>query len=84
MIPASLRSVSARDVRASPIRGVRSVARRRGSPKAELNSATRAASSSRSQRVMWSTTVLTLSDLPRTVRGRPLTFVGFPWRLLLS
>ena len=30
------------------------------------------ASSSRSQRAMWPTTTLTLSDLPRTVRGRPL------------
>jgi hypothetical protein len=30
------------------------------------------ASSSRSQRAMWPTTTLTPSDLPRTVRGRPL------------
>ena len=35
-----------------------------------------AASSSRSQRVMWSTTALTPSDLPRTVRGRPLASAG--------
>jgi len=35
-----------------------------------------AASSSRSQRVMWSTTVLTPSDLPRTVRGRPQASAG--------
>jgi hypothetical protein len=31
-----------------------------------------AASSSRSQRAMWPATTLTLSDLPRAVRGRPL------------
>jgi len=30
------------------------------------------ASSSRSQRAMWPTTTLTLSDQPRTVRGGPL------------
>ena len=35
-----------------------------------------AASSSRSQRVMWSTTALTPSDLPRTVRGRPQASAG--------
>src|SRR6185437_12509418 len=34
------------------------------------------ASSSRSQRAMWPTTALTLSDLPRTVRGRPLAYVA--------
>ena len=34
------------------------------------------ASSSRSQRAMWSTTTLTISDLPRTVRGRPLASAG--------
>ena len=33
----------------------------------------RASSSSRSQRAIWLTTTLTPSDLPRTVRGRPLT-----------
>jgi hypothetical protein len=35
-----------------------------------------AASSSRSQRARWPTTTLTLSDLPRTVRGRPLASAG--------
>ena len=35
-------------------------------------SAVQAASSSRSQRAIWPTTTLTLSDLPRAVRGRPL------------
>jgi hypothetical protein len=35
-----------------------------------------AASSSRSQRAMWPTTTLTVSDLPRTVRGRPLAFTA--------
>jgi hypothetical protein len=35
-----------------------------------------AASSSRSQRAMWPTTTLTPSDLPRTVRGRPLASAG--------
>jgi hypothetical protein len=35
-----------------------------------------AASSSRSQRGMWPTTTLTLSDLPRTVRGRPSMSAG--------
>jgi hypothetical protein len=34
------------------------------------------ASSSRSQRAMWPTTTLTVSDLPRTVRGRPLASAG--------
>ena len=33
-----------------------------------------AASSSRSQRAMWPTTILTPSDLPHTVRGSPLAF----------
>ena len=36
----------------------------------------RVASSSRSQRAMWPTTTLTLPDLPRTVRGRPLASAG--------
>ncbi len=35
-----------------------------------------AASSSRSQRAMSPTTTLTVSDLPRTVRGRPLASAG--------
>jgi hypothetical protein len=35
-----------------------------------------AASSSRSQRAMWPTTTLTLSDLPRAVRGHPLVSVA--------
>jgi len=35
-----------------------------------------AASSSRSQRAMSPTTTLTQSDLPRTVRGRPLASAG--------
>ena len=35
-----------------------------------------AASSSRSQRARSPTTTLTVSDLPRTVRGRPLTSAG--------
>jgi hypothetical protein len=35
-----------------------------------------AASSSRSQRVRSPATALTLSDLPRTVRGRPLASAG--------
>ena len=35
------------------------------------------ASSSRSQRVMWPTTSLIPSDLPRTVRGRPLPSASF-------
>jgi hypothetical protein len=35
-----------------------------------------AASSSRSQRAMWPTTAFTLSDLPCTVRGRPLASAG--------
>jgi hypothetical protein len=34
------------------------------------------ASSSRSQRARWPTTTLTVSDLPRTVRGRPLASAG--------
>ena len=33
-------------------------------------------SSSRSQRAMWPTTALTPSDLPRSVRGRPLASAG--------
>jgi hypothetical protein len=47
-----------------------SAARYKQSPPPALDS------SSRSQRVMWSTTALTPSDLPRTVRGRPLASVG--------
>ncbi len=39
-------------------------------------SAVQAASSSRSQRATWPTTTLTLSDLPRAVRGRPLASAG--------
>jgi len=34
------------------------------------------ASLSRSQRAMWPTTTPKLSDLPRTVRGRPLASAG--------
>src|ERR1700760_4633885 len=42
----------------------------------DLRGLAHVASSSRSQRAMWPTTALMLSDLPRTVRGRPLASAG--------